>query len=139
MVLFFFVVRVEQQGEEDILKGLGMEEIIWSNGSFGNLGSMCSLEDERMLGRGGFRNGGGVWGMCCIKTVGTTIEFGNKTRGAGWNGIGENHSQGASYTWSWDGGEDLETSKDGVGNKASSWNITFLFIQNRHEVWSYKR
>jgi hypothetical protein len=32
----------------------------------------------------------------------------------------------------------LEISTDGVGNKASSWKITFLLIKNQHEVWSYK-
>ncbi len=137
MVLFPFVVWIKWQGEENILKGLGMEEIIWSNGSLKNWDSMWSLEGERVLW-GGFRNGGGVWSMSCVGKVGTTIGFQNKLRGVGWSGIGEGHSQGASYTWSWDGCEDLEISIDGVGNKASSWKITFLLIKNQREVWSYK-
>ncbi len=118
---------------------LGMEEIIWSNGSLESWNSMCSLDGEKVLWGRGSRNGGGVWGMSCVGKVGTTIGFGSKARRAGWSGIGEGHSQGASYTWSWDGGEDLEISIDGVGNKAFSWKITFLFIRNQCEVWSYKQ
>jgi hypothetical protein len=98
LVLFPFVVWVKGQGEENILKGLGMEEIIWSNGSLGSWDSMCPLEGDRVLWGGGSRNGGGVWGMSCIGKVGTTIGFGSKVRGVDWSGIGEGHSQGASYT-----------------------------------------
>jgi hypothetical protein len=116
-----------------------MEKRNWPIGSLGSSGSMCSLEGERVWSGGGSKNGGGVCGIGCIDKVGTTIGVGGKAKGTCWSGIREGHSQGTSYTWFWDGGEDLENSTYGVGNKTSSWKITFLLLENWCEVWSYKR
>ncbi len=91
LVVFFFIMCVEHREEEDILEGLGMEGIIWSNGS--SRRSKCSLEgvnyeeEEKVPWMEMVFE---VWDG--IGKVGKTIGFGGKSKGACWSGIGKGHS-----------------------------------------------
>ncbi len=84
MIVFPFVVRIEQWREEDILEGLGIKVKIWSNGSSSKCWSICSVEGERVWIKVGSKNEGGVWSTGWIGRICTTFGFGGETRGVGW-------------------------------------------------------